>query len=196
MPSINMIAPRRNEMKRLERGIHTLVFVLLAELFVVVALTAVMSARTVGIRSKTADIEAELAKLQPIVAKIEFYEKASDALQPKLDLLDNARDRTMRWCHMLQALSMTMPEDTWITRIATIPPQPGLESNITTLNVNGISTSQNLIGETMLRLNSYKGFKTVDLHFTQRGTVGKRQVLEFEIGAGLKMGETVKGATN
>ena len=196
MPSINMIAPRRNEMKRLERGIHTLVFVLLAELFVVVALTAVMSARTVGIRSRTADLEAELAKLQPIVAKIEFYEKASDALKPKLDLLDNARDRTMRWCHMLQALSTTMPEDTWITRIATVPPQPGLESNIATLNVNGISTSQNLIGETMLRLNSYKGFDAVDLHFTQRGVVGKRQVLEFEIGAGLKMGETEKGATN
>ena len=196
MPSINMIAPRRNEMKRLERGIHTLVLIILAELFAVLTLTAVMSARTVGTKSRTADLEAELAKLQPIVGKIEFYEKASEALQPKVELLDSARDRTMRWHHMLQALSTTMPNNTWLTRIATVSSQQGSESNITALSVNGISTSQNLIGETMLRLNSYKGFDKVDLHFTQRGAVGKRQVLEFEIGAGLKMGETKKGATN
>ncbi len=191
MPSINMIAPRRAELKRLEQGVRRLLLVILVEILAVICLTAYLSTRYVNTKSEIASLEAELSKLEPIVKKIEAYDKASAELQPKVQLLNDAKDHTMRWFRVLETLTVSIPRETWLTRIAASPPQQ--DSNVVIVNLNGISTSQDLIGETMMRLNSYKGFESVDLHFTQKGMVGQKQVIEFEVGAGLKLGEK-KGA--
>ena len=191
MPSINMIAPRRAELKRLEQGIRRLLIVILAEIIAILGLAGYLSAKYVGTKNEIASLEAELSKLEPVVKKIEAYDKASAQLQPKVQLLNEAKDHTMRWYRVLDTLSVSIPSETWLTRISAAPPQQ--DSDVVLVNLNGISTSQNLIGETMMRLNSYKGFERVDLHYTQKAMVGQRQVIEFEVGAGLKMGEK-KGA--
>ena len=194
MPSINMIAPRRAEMSRLELGMRRLLLLIFAEVVVALAIAAVFSAQIVATKGRAADLNAELAKLEPIVNKIEFYEKATASIQPKVDILDTARDHTMRWHRMLGMLSTAVPSDTWLTRIAASP--SAKDPNQMTVNLNGVSTNQNLIGDTMLRLNSYEDFDHVDLHYTQKTSVGKREVIEFEVGAGLKTSENPKGATN
>ena len=192
MPSVNMIAPRRAEMKRLERGMRKLLIVILAEVVVVLAVAAIFSAKVMSTRGRTAELDVELAKLRPTVRKIEFYEQASTRLQPKVELLGDAKDHTLRWYHMLQTLSVTMPGNTWLTRISASPPPAGSEVTAMPVNLNGVSADQNLIGETMLRLNSYPGFNSVDLHFTQKTLVGKRQAIEFEVGAGLKLSDKAR----
>ena len=52
-----------------------------------------------------------------------------------------------------------------------------------------VRENQQLIGEAMMRLNSWSDFQHVDLHFTQKTMIGKRQAVEFEIGAGLKLSD-------
>jgi len=196
MPSINMIAPRRAEMQSLERGMHRLLLVFLVEILAALAIIGVFSAETMSTKGKISDLGVELAKLQPVVRKIEFYEKASVSLQPKLQLLNDAKDHTLKWYQMLQTLSVAMPDDTWLTRIAAAPQKDSKDSTVVLVNLNGVSANQNLVGETMLRLNSYRGFGKVDLHYTQKALVGKREAIEFEIGAGLKVSEQKKGANN
>lgn len=174
-------------MKRLERDMRRLLLVILVEVAAVLSIVGVFSARIMSTNARSAELDLEVAKLQPVVKRIEFYDNATSELQPKVDLLNNAKAHTMRWYHMLHTLSVTIPQNTWLTRIAAAPAPP--DANEITVNLNGISADQNLIGETMLRLNSYPGFARVDLHFTQKTMVGARGAIEFEVGAGLKLGE-------
>ena len=60
------------------------------------------------------------------------------------------------------------------------------------VSLNGISANQNQVGEAMLQLNSYPGFQSVDLHYTQPSAVGKRRTVEFEIAAALKQDHKAK----
>jgi Tfp pilus assembly protein PilN len=193
MPSINMIAPRRAEKRRLERDMRRLVMVILAELVCVVALGGWVGTKLLTTRSRIGDLDVQLARLQPIVKQIEEYDSATKKLAPKLDLLNKAKDRTMRWYNTLDQLTQSLPQSTYLTRIVTKAPDRKDETG-TTVNLTGISISQAKIGETMLRLSAIPDFQKVDLHYSQASCVDGCPALEFEIGATMKSEEAPKGA--
>ncbi|MBI2841835.1 MAG: hypothetical protein HYX78_00385 [Armatimonadetes bacterium] len=191
MPSINMIAPRRAEKKRLESTVRKLVIVLLAEAVLITATAGLMVSRIYGTRSLIQDLDVQLTKLQPTVNTIEKYDKDTQALKPKLETLNEAKLTTLKWCRILDNLSASLPEKTWLTRVATVPPQPLAAEMV--VNLNGVSASQNLVGETMLRMHdTVVDFNRLDLHFTQKSLVGKTTAVEFEMEAGIKIVEEVQ----
>jgi hypothetical protein len=61
-----------------------------------------------------------------------------------------------------------------------------------TVRLNGVTETQSLVGETMLRLNATKLYQSVDLHFTQSGKLGERDTVEFEVAAHLPPAEKPK----
>ena len=192
MPSINMIAPRRADKQRLERDMRRLVVVIIAELICAVALGGWICTKMFTTSGRIADLDTQIAKLKPTVRRIEDYERATKALAPKLDLLNQAKDATMRWYDTLDRLTQSLPQSTFITRMNTAA---GTGSNpASTLNMVGVSASQEKIGETMLRLQNIPDFEKVDLHYTQKSAAMDSNAFEFEIGAVLKSGDTAKGA--
>ena len=185
MPSINMIAPRRAEKRRVERDMRRLVVVIVVELVFAVALGGWVCTRLLTTRSRINDLDAQLAKLQPVVKQIADYETATKQLAPKMELLNQAKDRTMRWYNTLDRLTQSMPQSTYLTRLNT--GKVDKDDTGIDVNINGISVSQARIGETMMRLHSVPDFNSVDLHYTQKATVGTATALEFEIGAQMKI---------
>jgi len=200
MPSINMIAPRRVEKRRLERDMRRLVAVILAELVCAVAIGGWVCTKLLTTRNRIGDLDVQLARLQPIVKQIEGYDSATKTLAPKLDLLNKAKERTMQWYNSLDRLTQSLPQSTYLTRIATKRSDKKEDAG-TTVNLSGISISQAKIGETMLRLTAIPDFKKVDLHYSQASCVNGCPAIEFEIGATMsfdKLGtgsdEPAKGA--
>ena len=193
MPSINMIAPRRAEKRRLERDMRRLVLVILVELVCAVAGGGWVCTRLLTTHSRIADLDVQLARLQPIVKQIEDNERATKALAPKLDLLNKAKDRTMRWYNTLDRLTQSLPQSTYLTRLAAKKTEK-TENAGATVNLSGVSISQAKIGETMLRLSAIPDFQKVDLHYTQSSCVSGCPAIEFEIGATMKSEEAPKGA--
>lgn len=192
MPSINMIAPRRADKLRLERDMRRLVVVIIAELICAVALGGWICTRMLTTSGRIADLDTQIAKLKPTVRQIEDYERATKALGPKLELLSQAKESTMRWYNTLDRLTQSLPQSTFITRMNTsIGTGSGAAS---TLNMVGVSASQEKIGETMMRLHNIPDFEKVDLHYTQKSAATDAAAFEFEIGAVLKSGGTAKGA--
>ena len=183
MPSINMIAPRRAEKKRLERDMRRLVVVIAVELIFAVGLGGWVTTKIFTARSRTADLEVKIAKNLPTVKQIEEYELATAKLVPKLDLLNQARTGTMRWYNTLDRLSESMPSSTWLTRISTGPVKEGDEDMV--LSLVGVSPTQARVGETMMRLSVNPDFQKIDLHFTRKTCIGLASAIEFEIGATL-----------
>jgi Fimbrial assembly protein (PilN) len=69
----------------------------------------------------------------------------------------------------------------------------GTRDSDQTVRLNGVTVSQKVVGEAMLRLNQNRLYKAIDLHFTQSGKVGERDTVEFELAAHL---QPMEGAKN
>lgn len=187
MPSINMIAPKRAEQKRLERIARKILIIILAEVILTVSASGVVLTRAYRTKVTIKDYDVRLSKLQPTVKKIETYEKAIKTLKPKVELLTKAETETLRWCRIMDCLSSSVPDKTWLTRIHTSLSTNSKSAGDIEVNINGISQSQNLVGETMLRMHDQvKDFDKVDLHFTQNSATRTSSAVEFEIGADIK----------
>ena len=100
----------------------------------------------------------------------------------------------MRWYSTLDRLTQSLPQSTYITRMNTAVPAGSDATG--TLNLVGVSVSQEKIGETMLRLQNIPDFQSVDLHYTQKSAVTEFDAFEFEIGAVLKSDPPAKGAVS
>lgn len=192
MPSVNMIAPRRADKRRRERDMRRLVVVIIVELILAVGVGGWVGTRILTTSNRIADLNTEIAKLKPIVKQIEDYDKAKARLDPKLDLLNQAKECTLRWYGILDRLTQSMPDSTYLTRLNTTA--QGKDESVVNVSLNGISTSQERIGETMMRLHTIPEFQTVSLHFTQNTAVWGASAVEFEIGALLKSNQSAKGA--
>lgn len=194
MPSINMIAPRRAEKRRLEQAMRRLVVVILAELVFAVALGGWVFMKTLTTRASIAELNAQLQTLEPSIKKVKDLDAKTAKLRPKVDLLNQAKSNTMRWYNTLDRLTQSIPSSTWLTRLST---STDITTKALVLNLNGMTSEQARVGETMMRLQANPDFKSVDLHYTQKGTMNNVQAIEFEIGATFVGNEpqTLKGAT-
>lgn len=166
MPSINMIAPRRAEKRRLERAMRQLVMLILAEFVFVVALGGWVFTKTLTTRATIAELNAQLQTLAPKIKTIQQLDQKTAKLKPKVDLLNQAMTQTMCWYNTLDRLTQSVPASTWLTRLST---STAAGSKSLTLNIAGMTDEQARVGETMLRLHSNPDFKSVDLHYTQKG---------------------------
>jgi Tfp pilus assembly protein PilN len=192
MPSVNMIAPRRADKRRRERDMRRLVVVIIAELIFAVGLGGWVCTRILTTGNQIAELNTEIAKLKPIVRQIDEYDNARKKLDPKLNLLNQAKDCTMRWYGALDRLTQSMPGSTYLTKISTNSDAAG--GSDTSVQLHGVSISQERIGETMMRIQSIPQFDSVDLHYTQVGGASGAPALEFEIGATMKNKQAAKGA--
>ncbi|HOK54544.1 MAG TPA: hypothetical protein PLU88_01490 [Armatimonadota bacterium] len=191
MPSINMIAPRRAEKKRLEQNIRRLLAVIVVEVALIAVLAGFLFSQNCKTRSRISDLDVQLTKLQPTVNRIQEYEKATRDLGPKLETLNAAKIETTRWCRILNSLSSSMADKTWLTRIATAPPQPA-DTNII-VSLNGVAATQELVGLTMLQMHdTVTDFDDVTLHYTQEMSTGRVSAVEFEMAASIKLPENAE----
>jgi Tfp pilus assembly protein PilN len=149
-----------------------------------------MSARIVSVRYHTGQVEEELVALQPALDKIAAFDLRREQLQPKIACLDGAQHATLRWHTVLTDLQQAIPPQTWLTGLAV---ERGADENAQTLRLNGVTVSQKLVGEAMLRLNQQPLYRTVNLHYTQAAKSGEKDTVEFELAAQL---QPIEGTTN
>ena len=184
MPSINMIALRRAEKKRLERDVRRLMMIICIELIAGVVLTGFLYARICSTQARVGDLEVQLVRLQPDVKRIQMLEAKTKELEPKIVLLNDAKDRTMHWYSLLDKLSKSLPEKTWVRNIDSSDPIP--DKNESEIVFSGVAENQKLVGDMMLRLYANPDLDNVGLRYTQTTSLGKHQMYEFQVAANLK----------
>jgi len=191
MPSINMIAAMGAERKRLEQLIRITAIVIVGEVAIALFIFGFMTTRVYSASQQMGDLDKKLMQLQPTVVKIHDYDAEIKKLEPRLNLLDDSRQQTMLWHSVLRNLACSMPKNTWIGSVATsnvIAPGSGTtkQKPSTMLDIFGTSTSQALVGETMLRMNKFPEFEKVELNYTQGKSDSTDNLVDFRIGATLK----------
>ncbi len=199
MPSINMIAARRAEKKRIEKFVYITLMVIAGEAALVLGTLGFMTAKVHAAGSHIKQLDAQMIRVQPTVERIQSYESEIKDLKPRLDLLESSRKSTLTWYVIMHDLARSMPEKTWLTSVSTQVVQPSaadvLQTPSATISIGGNSISQKLVGETMLRLNECPEFDRVDLTYTQEAG-GTLKALQFMISAKLGSEPQKGGAEN
>ena len=171
MPSINMIALRREEKRQQEQNARKLLYSIAGEVGVVLAVASVMTARILVTQSHISDLSDRLAKLKPQVAQIQSLQAQTAALQPKVDTLDGAKADTLFWYDSFYAVTDSLPAKTWLTSLGTSAAAgtaPGTAAGTDpTLNLSGVAMSNAAVGQSMLRMNRSPRLDHVDLSFVQ-----------------------------
>ena len=193
MPSINMIAVRREEKRRQEQNIRKLLYSILGEIGLVVAVTCVMTARILVTQNEISRLSDRVKTLQPAVTKIQQLQSQTAALMPKVQTLDGAKADTLFWYKNFYAVTTSLPPKTWLTALGTGAAggtgtvTPGAASgDDPTLNLVGVAMSQAIVGETMLRMNQAPSLDHVDLAFVQQQKIGTTDTVAFQMTVHLK----------
>jgi Tfp pilus assembly protein PilN len=188
MISINMISSRRAEHLRMLRWVRALGLATAVVGAGVVMANIFVRAQIFATGASLRGVEQELTRLKPALDRLAQVEQARESLRPKLATLDKAQADTMRWHQVLVSLKRTVPTRAWLTSLNV----EGGREDAQTVRLNGITETQSMVGETMLRLNATKLYQSVDLHFTQSGKLGERDTVEFELAARLPPAERPK----
>ncbi len=210
MPSINMIALRREEKRRQEKNARKLLYSIAGEIGLVTAVAFVMTARIFVTQGHINDLSNQLAKLKPQVAQIQALQAQTALLQPKVDTLDGAKADTLFWYNNFYAVTDSLPPMTWLTSLGTGSGASGAAPTTTPgstsgtdpiLNVSGVALSEATVGQSMLRMNQSPRLDHVDLSFVQSQKIGKMDAVSFQMTVHLKpeagaAAATTKGATN
>lgn len=194
MPSINMIAVRREEKRRQEQNVRKLLYAILGEAALVVMVTSVMLGRIIVTQNQIDRLSDRLKTLQPSVTKIQELQSQTATLLPKVQTLDGAKADTLFWYQNFYAVTASLPPKTWLTGIGTGggatapgPVTPGASSgDDPTLNITGIALSQAVVGETMLRMNQAPSLDHVELAYVQQQKIGDSNAVGFQMTVHLK----------
>lgn len=194
MPSINMIAVRREEKRRQEQNIRKLLYAILGEVGLVVLMASVMGGRIYVTDTRIADLTDQLNKLQPRVTQIQQLQSETTAMLPKVQTLDGAKADTLFWYKNFYAVTNSLPPQTWLTSLGTSAgaaapgaATPGTASGADpTLSLAGVAMNQATVGETMLRMNQAPTLDHVDLEFVQQAKQGQTDAVSFQMTVHLK----------
>jgi Tfp pilus assembly protein PilN len=137
-------------------------------------------------------VNQELSRLKPALDRLDQIQQARANLRPKLMVLDKAQSDTRRWYRVLVSLKRTVPTHAWLTSLNV----EGGRDEAQTVRLDGVTESQSMVGETMLRLNATKLYQAVDLSYTQSGKTGDRDTVQFEVAAHLPPAENPNNDAN
>lgn len=182
MPFINLIQEQRLAARRDERRTRSafIAFIGVSSLTTLGYLGLLLE--TESLDSKERTLTAQLQRLKPLMSQIDANEKKFTELGPRIKTLGDAREYTARWDRVLRHLSHQTPAHTWLTAVRCVGADPQKPVSV---SVFGMATSQEPIGEFILRLQNSTDLEKVQLKYTQEKAINNAKGIEFEIDADL-----------
>jgi len=166
--------------------------VIVAEIIIAVFLFGWVATRYFSTCNQIADLDVKISKLTPVITQIKRYDASTAEIRPKMELLQRAQRQTLSWYDTFDRLTQTIPTSTYLSKVSSNMDATGRKG--ITVVMNGVSSEQSKVGETMLRFYTVPTFENVELHFTQEHT-GLGGGVDFEVAATMKGSTSSKGAT-
>jgi type IV pilus assembly protein PilN len=158
-------------------------FVALALFFgAIVAITAMERSRIAGLKRDIARAEEEARVLKPQIEKVNELTRRREELNTRLQViqdLDRGRFHSVR---LMDEMAQNMPEYLWVTNFK--------DQGGTRLQVDGVTFSNLVVADLMMRLDRTEMFQNIDLIITEKGTIDTRQVTKFSVTADIVPGST------
>ena len=135
-------------------------------------------------RDAVADLQARLGQLprpkeQPAAdaALVREQQQRSDALTTVLT-------QRLAWDSVLRRFSLVLPEDVWLTRLSAT--DSGTTGATRLLQISGYTYSHDAVARLLARLAVVPDLREVQLQRSSLTTLAGRQIVEFELAAGVR----------
>lgn len=187
MIQINLL-PQEERVQRRKMalpGVSAVVpFVALALFFgAIVAVTAMERSRIAGLKRDIARSEEEARRLKPQIEKVNELTRKREELNTRLQVimdLDKGRFHAVR---LMDEMAQNIPQYLWITSFKDV--------GGTQIQVDGVTFSNLVVADLMMRLEKSPVFQNTDLVVTEKGTIDTRQVTKFSVTAEIVPGSTI-----
>jgi Tfp pilus assembly protein PilN len=215
MPSINLIATRREEKRRLEQHIRRLIWAIVTEFGVIILVASLMVAKIVNEHGQIAQLDGQIGLMQGKVDEIQFLASETSGLKPKVGILNGARNNTLYWYTALQTIVACLPEQSWLTNIGTsgdpstgaAPPAKGAGQKPAPapsgpnplspgLTLAGQAVDSDQVGLAMQNMNRFANINTVTLgSVTSSSAANGAKTMTFSMTVQLKPNTASETAT-
>lgn len=178
MPLINLIQEQRLEARSRQRKIQGAMVGTLGVGALCLVATAALLLDATRLNIQANALEQKKKELEPLIKELNEKEAKLERLTPRLETLETATVDSAKWERVLQHLSVNTPAQTWLTSVKAFQPDP---NKPLVLTFNGISTTQEAVGELQLRLEQANDLENAQLRFTQPKFSETGRQFEFEI---------------
>lgn len=182
MPFINLIQEQQFTVRQNERKSRGLFFTFAGVLCSSVLAAGYLFIEAGQLADKEQQLKQKLEKLQPQIQQTEVNSRQIAVIAPKLTTLESAQKTTQKWTRILDHLSRNMPDSVWLTNLRCVASDPTKPIQLT---LNGLSVTQEGVGDLILRTQRSAELENVQLKFTQEKIVETSKGIEFEIAADL-----------
>ena len=201
MPSINLIASRREEKRRLQQRTRRLAYAIASEVGVILLVASIMMVRIVGIRGHISDLDGQVSQLQPKVNQIQDLQDETARLKPKVATLNTARNTTLYWYTALQTVAASLPDQAWLTSLSAAgdpaPPKPAAANTqggaagassapMPTLTISGMAANSDQVGIAMMKMNQFANINSVTLNAVTQTQFQGRDAMNYSLLVTLK----------
>lgn len=150
----------------------------------VVGITVMERSKIASLKRDIARAEEEARRLKPQIDKVNELTRQREELNTRLEIiqdLDKGRFHTVR---VLDGVAADIPGYLWLTSLR--------DQGGTKLTLEGVTFSNLVVADLMMRLDRSELFDNVDLIVTQKGSIDTRSVTKFTVTAGITPGATAK----
>lgn len=180
MPLINLIKEQRLEARRKERQVRLTMLGSLGIGALCMVATAGLMLDSARLNVEASQLEQKAKELEPLVQELEANQTEIEALQPRIVSLEEATTFTAQWGRILDHMTTNVPQGAWLTSMKAFQ-QDRTKPLVVTFN--GVSQSNDLVGDLILRIESCEELENVRLKFTQPKFSSTGKQLEFEVEA-------------
>jgi len=185
MPNINLISERRAEKRRVERLTRNAFFGMAAAAGGLVAMFSWTTAEKIELGGHMAAADRRMERLRPALDEIAAIQRRTAESRPKVEILENARLSTLRWCSVFNAVPRSLPAGTWIEK------WDAIGGDTTKMTLHAVTSSQSYAGQTAVLLSSQPIFQDVNITSTQAALAASgAKIVRFEVTAGLRPATT------
>jgi Tfp pilus assembly protein PilN len=177
LPKEERVVHRRRKVPLPAVGAMAPVAVLVV-VFAGVLVTAVIErARVNGLRGDVVELRDEVRAIQPQVDRVKRLTAQREELERRLNIIRGLDDGRFLSVRVMDNLSREVPQYLWLSSVVQTP-----EGN---LDIRGVTFSNLIVADFMIRLERSPMFAQVDLGETVREDLDGRDVMNFRLSATL-----------
>lgn len=153
----------------------------------IVALTAVERARISGLKRDIARAEEEARRLKPQIDKVNELTRKREELNTRLQVIQDLDKGRFHSVRLMDEMAQDLPQYLWLTAVR--------DQGGSRLSLDGVTFSNLVVADLMMRLDRSPMFQNVDLVITEKGAIEGRQVTKFTVTADITPGSTAVQTT-
>jgi type IV pilus assembly protein PilN len=125
-----------------------------------------------GVKADIADIDRQNLDLKKKIGQVKDFENKKADLEKKLTVLETLKENKSGPVHLLEELSLALPERLWVTTFA---------EKDGSIDISGVADSENTVAEFMESLETSPYYRGIKLAVTEQTMIANMKMQKFSL---------------